>query len=389
MNKLALYWGGVTIILPLYLKWQQVGMFRLSRSFLLCAFTFLSIIIFGIKRDVLEKYRFIILGFAYFSAVSFLIQYKVDSRAVAVQWLCLNAGMLLAMQLISQLKKEDFKIFFTCIGVSCLIQSAWLFIHYLGIDPVLAYHKYINGVDLIRWDWAKKEYYYGGISIDGPRGGMGNPTISGAFLGVTVPALFENKYLKWFVPFVLFCIYVTSSSMSILCTIGGILAYLFYKLKSINFKTRLIGLATFPSVGLVLYLINPHHPFFNLNMREKIWPLMLKWNSGFEILFGKGLGYLHDKFTPTFKIYPWFKSAHSEIVDFYVAFGIVGLTIMGYILYKAIRLNKEPVVAGMFFAVLTNALANFPMHIAPIAVIGIISFSMMFTRSESYGLQSI
>lgn len=383
-----LYWGGIIVILPLFIafwsknqfiSWQY---FRDPKDMLFLAVTVLSFLLFGIKSRTPSKLLWVMIPMGVLSVSSlFTANVWEYPNAWFVQFIYFNAGILLFYHVVHNLRSwEPLQKFLIA---SCLICSIWIILNWFNINPWLWFFPWKYKLTLIanprfaldplaaphmyKWVDASKN-----VVINGP---FNQPTITGAFIAITAPFMFHKKWV-YFLVIPLFAIFILKSVM----TWAAILAagYIYYLTKSDQKKEVLsIGGWLGLILGIIIYLFHEQN-FFDDQSRFKVWGAVLKWLHGKSILFGEGLGYFSDNFDKYLTLNPPWQHAHNEYLELYVSHGLLGLLMLCFLFYPIFASKrKDPVLYASFAALAVNSFGNLGMHISSIALVGIIVYGLI------------
>ena len=387
MRFFAWYWGGAIVALPLFFRIDTLGDLRFTKDTFFIALTFMSLIVFGFKRELTYQHKIIASLFAVVSALLFFNQHNLYSSAVVMQWLCLNVGMILVLQMLTHFSTWDISLILNSMAITCLIQSAWFICNYFSIDPYLWIFS-AQGMDV------KKVVMVDGVqTIINPSevvhiiGSLGQQTLSGALIAITMPALFRNKWM-WALPVAIVAICLTESAMTWLAAVFAILSYVCFKCFSKRGSIRELAIYSIPILGFVIYE-NIHQPFFDDQLRFGVWASTLSWVEGSAIFFGNGPGYFYDMFNRYYPMDPKWVHPHSEYINLYVLIGAFGVSVAVALIWYALqRAKAQPILGASLVALLVNSFGNFPMHMSATALVGISVFSLLAISKPKGGTES-
>jgi len=379
----SLYWGAAIVCLPLFFRLQPGVPIRFGQDMLFLALIYLSIVLFGFG-DQIKKYTKIVIPLAVLSVYSFINQFNQVNYTVLYQWFCFNGALLLICQLLSHKLRRG--IFINAMAIACLIQSIWLILNSLGIDPyqifwdIVAPGKYVK----IHIGDGKITSYVGHETDI--VGSLHNRTLSGAVICGTIATLFRPK---WFfaIPIAAYAVILTDSSMIYLSTFAAILVYFTIKFKK-NIKYVLINLAV--QAIIFFNVIGVYGPkFLQDSGRFRVWENTLVWLSGKDIMLGNGLGYFSQNYNRYFEAHKIFRQAHNEYLEYYIAFGLVGIIISAFLISPLFSARKSIIIVPCLAALLVDSFGSFPFHIAATALIGIICYCLTVTdQGEIHGIYS-
>lgn len=377
MNNFTKYWSLIVIVLPLFVIPEQTVMLRHVRNLFFISSCFGSLILFS-KNLSHKRLTFI---FFVISTLSFFNQHSHKSPDLTIKWVCLNLGMIVILQMTTNLQKS----ISYALGIVCITQSIWILLECFGIN---LFGLLSNFDHTYAWSADSVEIYQifdlrlllANYELPYANGSLNNLMLSGALIAITAPFLF-NKLFIIFLPLAIYCVFKTESTMSILSLAAGAMTYFIIRSKS---KLRYFICAQVLTIPLLIYLIYPEHQFFSFSGRIAAWQRMINFIKYPDIFIGKGVGYLAHTYKNSFETshLPFFSYAHSEPIEIYVAFGILGLALCTYLLISMLGFKKDAVIWASFIAFLVNASANFPMHISPIALVGIICFALIWRKND-------
>jgi hypothetical protein len=200
-----------------------------------------------------------------------------------------------------------------------------------------------------------------------PLGFMGQHTVLGAFLcACLAPALWLNMWLP--ASLMATCILFTGSSMayaSLWAVLSLYVAHRFEIRHAISMQVRMLFV-----VGVVFMLFGGSE-LFNPHERLDVWKMGLRAFSE-NPLFGGGPGYWPGFWQP--KFFPIITghvpdNPHAEWLKLLIEYGLFGAAIFAAALIEFIKNFRLTWHHAVICAIMVNALANFPLHIVPIAVL--------------------
>ncbi len=227
-----------------------------------------------------------------------------------------------------------------------------------------------------------------------PVGTLGQQTLYGPFIVAACGAALFIQPLLLIV--LLPAAVMTLSSMTLLslCALGG-----FYVIQRWGMKVGGSVMLALAAFGALSYFVFPESFAFDDQGRFQIWASALKlwWE---RPLFGYGLGNYAilaplDQSMNLAKEHGYFLQAHNDYVQVLFETGIVGfLGVLAAFIAVAQRARQTLLHPegrawmAVFIAIAANALGNFPFHVAPLALLGAMSWSFLVARdSESSGEQ--
>lgn len=340
----SLFWGGVIITLPLYLKiGNAVPRFSKDLFFFFAVVT--SIALFGINKISLNTKLLLaaIVVSAFFGIYDF-----THWKSLWQLFGCL-AGVLCLSQFLSI--EIDKKLITKFLAISCLIQSVFIIFNHFGISLYSEMIQFVTG--------ATRGDNNGNYHIVGT---LGNANIAGAYVALTLPFLISGS-LAILAPLAIFAI-VASKSLMAVATCAFILLYSLFKLHSLS----IMFLA-----GLVAYFFYPQV----LSGRIPIWEGAINNLSTSGYFIGEGLGAF------AIKSGNGLNQTHNDYLDMVYAFGVpLTLITVAYVLNKILKTKEHDAFFYSTIAFMFNALGNFPMHISNLGLIGIISLSQVIKQGS-------
>lgn len=369
------------LALPLFYRiWiPGKGLFRIDSDFskntMFLWTGILSLAIFGKGRDIKRGYGWVYLLPVFLLLHTFSIQWTPYSQRVVTKMLMVGVGSAVFLQMVRNVNPFDKGIFFNFVGLAGIIQSVWIITQSFGYQPL--------GLILNQNGFT---FHYENIH-DGVVGSLNQQTFTGAFLAACLPAYFR-KYWAFALPLALYGSWLTLSSMtfaSVLSVFGVISVYRFSSNPTRVFKVGIFAMMA----GLVALYFNPtwvKDTFFDDQERLFIWGKTFEFVSGWEILTGKGVGAFHDRFRLFAVMNPPWGHPHNEYLWFYVTFGLAGVIAGVYSFFRVwFQPVKDPTLVAGLAAIAVNSIGNFPLHIAPIAVLFMAYLAFLITDNMTIG----
>lgn len=214
-------------------------------------------------------------------------------------------------------------------------------------------------------------------------GFLGQETIFGAWMAPLAWYWFGKKRWGEFAACSV-AVFATASAFSIFAWVCGLAAYLVWRYS----RRGVIFLATAFLAALVLIRgLGGNSGFFYDNGRYLAWRMLMNaWRR--QPWFGYGM----DSFAREFKYHqgfggqPWIQ-AHNEYLELLFGGGMVGLALGGGALsalwfYRKRWWGREECLPWFLalVAIAANALGNFPLHIAPIALLAAMAYFRLISR---------
>lgn len=382
----SLYWGAAIICLPLYFRIYNGADVRFGQDTLFMALVYLSVILFGYQENPLKRFKLIIIPMGVLSIYSFFRQYLPTSDAVLYQFFCLNAGFMLLSQFLGNSRQINKRVIYNAMAIACIIQSVWLILNSFGIDPYQIYF------DICYPGRFTKLYMGEGTAVPFTGhetdiiGSIGNRTISGVMIPITLTTLTRKKWV-FLLPIALYGVYLSDSSMIYLSTIVATVSYFLLKYRA-NLKFMFISVGLTLLVGYNL-IIAYGSKFVQDSGRFEVWQNTVGWSSGLDMWIGRGLGFFGDNYNKYFQARKIFLQTHNEYLEFYIAFGIIGIILLLIIIKPLFTANKSIILVPCLLAILIDSLGSFPFHIAATSLIGIICYSLIASdQGDIHGISS-
>jgi hypothetical protein len=384
-NSFILYWGMILIILPLYMRISGPVDPRVSKDLFLIAVSFASLLLFGFKKPV-NKYLSSI--FAVLSALGFYNQHDQYSITVIMQFVHLNLGFLIILQMISHFNADDENLLLNFLSVVCVIQSAWIFFNSINLDPTFWYMTYFyEGLHKLHpmtlQDFPKDHLQI----IDGS---LGNSNLSAALIAITAPTLFRKK-LYLLLPLVEYALYKLDCDGAFISFLFPVFYYLLGRY--FGFNKILIGsigaFIIFCSIAFFVIGSKSDRGFFDDGERYALWKSTASKVINESPTIGLGLGYLIDKrvVVSTGNTKQVFWQLHNEYVEMFLAFGLVGLILLTLTLLPIfLAQQKSQLFFTCFLSFCVNCTINFPARISSLAIIGIIIYAFLIATSKGINL---
>jgi O-antigen ligase len=126
--------------------------------------------------------------------------------------------------------------------------------------------------------------------------------------------------------------------------------------------------------------------YFGDSGRFEVWEKALSMY-GWESLTGRGLGHFSDFFIRQFGLvhYNQFRHVHNEFLEVLFAFGLIGVACFSYLLLQVKK--STSLFCCCLVSILANCFFNFYFHISVLALIGIITYVILYIeqQGESHG----
>lgn len=204
-----------------------------------------------------------------------------------------------------------------------------------------------------------------------PTGLMANPNETSALYIFALPAFFRDKWIVGILP-ILAGIYLSDSMTGWVCIIVGAYVWLMIDDRYLADTTKYLSILLLTiAIGVGVIILFNHMPT-SLKLRIEVW------KGTFPILkrhwfLGAGLGHwkqlFYGKMPGDGK---WWMTAHNEYYQLWAEMGIIPIILLaGYLMdiRKRITIDMPRMVIVALVMILVNCVANFPWHIAPLAMI--------------------
>lgn len=357
-----LYWS-IAIFVVVFFMFKSPVKPRDQKNIIFSVISVASIAFFPCWR----VYPKIIWTFFLLGVMGFVNQHHFFATTPMINLL----GMLVGAGVLSQFcsnwseSSDDWAVrFISAIGMT---QCLWIAFNYWNIDP----YQVISGNEQVLSDTYKNPEIFPVI------GSLGHWMVTASFLMVCSPYMIKLHWLmaipigvsSWMLPSDVPVITIPTMVFAWLC--------LKYKKDWLIPTTALFGVLLVP-------LLSVKYGVLFASERFKIWEKSLEFNA--NPVFGMGLGYFRDafKFVYAGQFIENHRHPHNEVVSIYVAFGVIGLAVLGYwgyFIWKNRRLDATAFVSLVGFACV--AMVGFPLHISSVAIIGIISLASIINKSDN------
>jgi len=252
---------------------------------------------------------------------------------------------------------------------SAVLQALYGFAQTQGIDPIFVRTTFQD-------QWL-------------PVGTLGQQTLYGPFLAAACGAaiFLEPVLLVVLLPAAL----LTLSSMTFLslCAVAGV-----YVVHRAGLKIAAGCLALLIVLGAGAFFLFPSSFAFDDQGRFQIWRSALKlWSD--RPFFGYGLGSYPvlaplDQSVKLATEHGYFIQAHNDYVQVLFETGLLGFLVVlgaffevGRGIKRTFGTKEGKAWTAVFAAIAANALGNFTFHVAPLALIGILSWSFLVSREPA------
>lgn len=198
-----------------------------------------------------------------------------------------------------------------------------------------------------------------------PSGFLGNNNFFAAFMAFSLPFFLRRKWV-WLVPVVIFALILANTRMAWIAASAGMVYYLWPAMESKRARGIFIGFVTCAAVA---YLLCTGRAFSHFE-RVDYWvdAVRTSFNNGwFTVIFGNGLG----------SVWQAGNSLHSEYVEMFFSFGLVGLGMLAAFIVTTIVGCPSRRLTAAFIIMAVNVIGNHAAHLAPSAFFIIIVIALM------------
>lgn len=350
---LGKFWGAVIIALPLFMRVGLAAPGRFSKDSLFFSSVLVSVMLFGLQR--VKGFGLVL---AMLAALAFISQDDFTSARVIYQFLGLSLGSILFLQFFS-LKLSDIRTIEKCLAIACVIQAFFVL-----VNVVFNYHLYSSIIEFL---YSAKSTYTGG-NIP-PVGTLGNSNVSSSFIALTIPFLiYQFPYAAPVAGLALI------STGSVMAMASSLLAF------CLSAPSRLVKIV--PVVlALVLAFMRPDL----FSGRLEIWQNGLK----FSTFWGRGLGFIADNYRKYFAHELPVAQLHNEYLEFWIAFGVPGLFLLGLFLCHVKIRTIELRYKIAAFTCLIGSMGHFIFHLSSTALVAIFIFAVILRGNQCHALGTV
>lgn len=357
-NLVAIYWGVCLIALPFFIPWIPVDL-ELLRDIFFIISAIISVIAFGVE----SRKSFIPIGIVSLLSVFKIFKFDIDCF---YQMIMLNAGLLIYCQLQSCKLNSKFVEYFMA-SAACL-SILWVLLEVNEIEPwrVVTGAKmfFFNGVE-----WVPSS----AVRINGI---YANTNQSGAYIALLSLVLFHIS------PFSLIfsagALYFLGCTGAWITFLSGLFFY--FSCTKCSWKTNRFLLYTMIIGAIGFTLFTDRSGMFGNSGRINAWQAAMDFIGYKGLVLGKGLGWVPSFFSRNYiyEEYARFDKIHNEYFEILINFGIIGLLLFFYFVSKIFkRAHEHPTHYAIVAASLINSTVNFTYHISGIALICLVSYSIL------------
>ena len=356
--------GCMVAFLPLYIRLSSVNLDRISKSnALLCLIpVFLLISTLRVKSFPL------LLRLIFMGAITHLIlvQFEPASFVGIYESLAISFGLLFVVKYNESIVNENSETILNFMCLGAIIQCAISISQYVGHDVYKNLILYFNS--------GVQNVIYNSGSNNLMSGSLLNPNIFGAYLALCLPAFFRPVICYLSIP-VIVLIFLSHSLMAIAAMVVSSAYYFLTKSK----KTEYLFYLAVPALFIASCFMFPSQSsgrlgwwlsiFSKVDLVHFFLGMSPSWFESIKLHVGQNL----------------VENEHSEFLSIFNIFGILGIAALGYLIHLVVQNKfKNKIFATIVFASFVNMLGNFPLHVAPLALIIMISVS--YCIKGSYGI---
>lgn len=332
--------GAALVAVPFYIMNANKTQAALSQDYLFAVAAFVFALISGVRANLRIAIAALLVAFWAFQA-----QDAFSIFALYRTGLC-AAGVAFVAAVYA--KKTEISVPFIgkVLAAVCFFESSWAILQHFGVD---LHQIYLSGHTVIN------------TKPIGVIGSLGNPNHSGALIACLMPFL---PFALLPVPIV--ALFLLKSALPVVCAFIGMVALYSYQkgsYRAILWATCALFVA---GCALVAGLI-PKGSYFSDTGRIEAWVEILK-TAGFT-LFGHGLDFMPMTFAKTIINGQRFVHAHNELIDLYVAGGLLSSAVALYLILPVFKNKGNPAINACAISLTVNAPGNFTFHIAPLFMV--------------------
>ena len=369
---MSIFWGAVIVLLPLYYKMEPMLDSRVSKNYLFFSSVIISCLLFSNKK----KFDRITIFIVCLSILSLFNMFAQRSGTAMYQFTFFNISLLLIEHLRQNIDTSFHKKLIPYLIVSALIQSTWIFLEFINIEPLYVITGLFGKKILVRYPNGSTQ----NTKLFNPylnnfiTGCFSNRSVSGAALACLVPAFFYKKKLIPLVIFPIAAVFICRSTMSIMAMLAGVVVYLSLIIRTKTLYALLLATLAIATISFGYYI---DRGFFSDTHRFEFWlNAFSMWKNYF---FGHGVGFFSDHYNHFFQYRLKVLHLHSDFLQMFFNFGIVGGVLFIFMLLH-INFKASAIYIAMLSSVLFNSLGNFSFHISFLTLISIVSYSIIVRK---------
>ena len=241
-------------------------------------------------------------------------------------------------------------VWFNTVCIAAMVQAVIGIVQVVAFDPVV---------------WLISLIVPAGGQGYAPSGFLGNNNFFAAFMAFSLPLFLRPRWILC-VPVVIFALALANTRMAWIAASAGIVYYLWPVLESKRARGIFIG---FVACAAVAYLLCTGRAFSHFE-RFDYWvdAVRTSFNNGwFTVVFGNGFG----------SVWQAGNSLHSEYVEMFFSFGLVGLSMLAAFIVTTIIGCPSRRLTAVFIIMAVNVIGNHAAHLAPSAFFIIIVIALI------------
>jgi hypothetical protein len=354
---------GVGVILaPLFLKFHgENDTIRMSKDIFFCFYAVFATVSLKKVTNIRLYYKVLLVAFLF---VSFFNAFNIFYARSWFQVVMVQFATLLAFSAFSGYEVRLKSALLNFVAISGIIQSVIMIGIYYNLNPE-AY--------VLSFFYENLEYSHKSLAPSAA-GSLGHPNLSGAFASIAMGAILRRKWV-YCLPVFLIALYLGNSAMPILTAIAVIFSYFYKKTKLDNLYPYIITMV----IGSYFILNGFPEGFLSSQNRHHFWEIAI---SKTNMLFGNGLGSFPSVFSKIAFNGEYFMQAHSEWVELYYAYGLIGIGLVIAFFLPIIRNIKDKIIYAMMMGVFINCYGNFFFHIGALSFLGLIVMAMAYGENN-------
>src|SRR5438445_8090081 len=235
----------------------------------------------------------------------------------------------------------------------------------LGAFQVVSVFHQRAGYDVL---WGR--FDGGTLGLVQPIGTLAGVDSVSAYIAILAPLM-----PLWALPFAIWAVWMGHSLSALLALAVGLTVRYWKRDDRLGWLISTLGLTAFFSMVYLKGLATPA-----VASRFAVWKFGLQHAAVYDPVLGWGLGgwvnhvpllQVHEKFLP-FGANELWREAHSEPIQWLTECGLIGGILLVGWLWTHRAMFVHPVWGGSVSALAANSLGFFPLHVVPIALVGLI-----------------
>lgn len=362
-NRLfAIYWS-VVLFIVVFLIYKSPMKPTDYKNFIFLISGSVSILLFGVSK--MDKGLFLSVLPLILLGVFNQHQFLAGRPFFLLLFMLTGFGVL--FQFIERWDADLDHVIKTALGLACLLQCAWVALNYSGFEP----YEMITGTRKVFLKTGKP------IDIVPIEGSLCHWMYTASFIVMTAPfALYISRWL--IIPCLVAAFMLPSGIPPV-----AIVCMTYFALLCRYYKTRTFWVSSALLLVVALFFIKPTG-VLEPSERIVIWKTVVT-DFVKNPFIGHGLGYFGDFFARAYQgkfierhIHP-----HNSFIGIYSAFGLIGLSLLIYWIYRALISWKKDFYAALsIVGFVVAALFGFPLHMASLSLVAIIALACLINKAE-------